>query len=227
MEVYSDNGPQFLSKEFRDFGTLFDFVHVTSSPRFPRSSGLAEKGVQIVKRILKKSTYANTNFFLGLLNYRTTPLEDGNSLADILMGRRLRSRLPDFGSASQVDVRKHRQNGAWTVKAKVQDRLAPRSYKVVTEDNKVLRGNRQHLLPTSEHCVRTTPAMGDLSCTGSKPFSEVLTGSSGLEQAAPSTSGASSRDSAPLLTKDSVTTQGLSLRRSTRTRRPPDRLMFT
>ncbi|XP_064464305.1 uncharacterized protein LOC135375559 [Ornithodoros turicata] len=124
----------------------------------------------------------------GLLNYRTTPLEDGNSPADILMGRRLRSRLPDFGSASQVDVRKHRQStsrgchlqllrsgetvrihqdGAWTVKAKVQDRLAPRSYKVVTEDNKVLRRNRQHLLPTSEHYVRTTPAMGDLPCTGS------------------------------------------------------------
>ncbi|XP_064458886.1 uncharacterized protein LOC135369159 [Ornithodoros turicata] len=145
MEVYSDNGPQFLSKEFRDFGTLFDFVHVTSSPRFPRSNGLSEKGVQIVKRVLKKSTYADTNFFLGLLNYRTTPLEDGNSLADILMGRRLRSRLPDFGSVSQVDVRKHRKSTPRGVTCNLCGQVKP------SESTKMVLGPSKRKCKTAWH----------------------------------------------------------------------------
>lgn len=44
MDVCSDNWPQFVSKEFADFTLLFDFRDAASSPHFPRSNGLAEKG---------------------------------------------------------------------------------------------------------------------------------------------------------------------------------------
>lgn len=56
--VVSDNGPQCFCQEFTDFSKKWDFKHVTSSPRYPKSNGLAEKTVQIVKRIKKnvKST---------------------------------------------------------------------------------------------------------------------------------------------------------------------------
>lgn len=43
MEVCSDNGPQFSSSDFASFAKTYDFKHVTSSPCFPRSNGLAEK----------------------------------------------------------------------------------------------------------------------------------------------------------------------------------------
>lgn len=166
----SDNGPQFSSKEFKMFSALYDFQHTTSSPRFPRSNGLAEKGVQIAKRILKKTTEGEEDFWLGVLNYRTTPLEDGRTPGELLMGRRLRSRVPDFSRTPGAQVRKHKQNDGghclralrpgdivrvasptgWIVKAKVLRQVAPRSYDVISEDNRVFRRNRQHLKQTQE-----------------------------------------------------------------------------
>ncbi|UYV72541.1 K02A2.6-like [Cordylochernes scorpioides] len=68
----------------------YGFTHVTSSPRFPQSNEMAEAGVKIAKLILKK----NQDPSLGLLEYRSTPLENGYSPAELLMGRKLRTTLP-------------------------------------------------------------------------------------------------------------------------------------
>lgn len=152
------------------FSSLYDFQHTTSSPRFPRSNGLAKKGVQIAKRTLKKTTEGEKDFWLGVLNYRTTPLEDGWTPGELLMGRRLRSRVPDFSRTPGAQVRKHKQNDGghclralrpgdivrvasptgWIVKAKVLRQVAPRSYDVISEDNRVFRRNSQHLKQTQE-----------------------------------------------------------------------------
>ncbi|UYV69370.1 K02A2.6-like, partial [Cordylochernes scorpioides] len=89
--VVSDNGTQFgAAREFADFARQYGFTHVTSSPRFPQSNGMAEAGVKIAKLILKK----NQDPSLGLLEYRSTPLENGYSPAELLMGRKLRTTLP-------------------------------------------------------------------------------------------------------------------------------------
>lgn len=55
-EVWSDNGTQYTSREFKNFEGEWNFKHVISSPRYPQSNGLAERGVQAAKNILKKCT---------------------------------------------------------------------------------------------------------------------------------------------------------------------------
>ena len=55
VKVMSDQGPQYSSSEFEDFAKMWGFEHQTSSPYYPSSNGLAERTVQTVKNILKKS----------------------------------------------------------------------------------------------------------------------------------------------------------------------------
>ena len=87
--VRSDCGTQF-SSGFRKFANEFDFKSVTSSPKFSQSNGAAEAAVKIAKSILKKCK----DISLGLLAYRSTPLENGFSPAELLFSQNIRSRVP-------------------------------------------------------------------------------------------------------------------------------------
>ena len=86
-------GPQFTSKDFAIFCKEYGIAHKTSSPHFPSANGEAERAVQTVKRLWRKAADKQ----LALLDYRTTPLEGVNlSPAQLLMGRRLRNKLPSL-----------------------------------------------------------------------------------------------------------------------------------
>lgn len=54
-ELFTDNGPQFSSYAFKKFATEWDFIHTTSSPRYPQSNVQAGRCVQAVKNLLRKS----------------------------------------------------------------------------------------------------------------------------------------------------------------------------
>lgn len=88
--LVTDNGPQFSCMEFSQFAQDYDFTHVTSSPRFPRSNGEAERAVRTVKSLLEKEG----DFHKALLAYRATPLAHGFSPSQLLMGRRIRTPVP-------------------------------------------------------------------------------------------------------------------------------------
>ena len=93
--VISDNGPQFSSADFKRFAETWEFEHVTSSPRFPQSNGQAESCVKTVKKLIKKCREDDTDPYIALLELRNTPIEGiGKSPAQLLMSRRLRTRLP-------------------------------------------------------------------------------------------------------------------------------------
>ncbi|XP_027869193.1 uncharacterized protein K02A2.6-like [Xiphophorus couchianus] len=92
--MITDNGPQFSCAAFATFAKLYGFSHITSSPRYPQSNGEAERAVKTIKNLLKKAA----DPYLALLAYRATPLWNGYSPAELLMGRRLRTTVPTLPS---------------------------------------------------------------------------------------------------------------------------------
>ena len=173
--VVSDNGPQFSSYGFATFAKQWDFKHVTSSPTYPQSNGMAERTVQTVKNLIKKTLQDGEDPYLALLNSRTSPTVDGGpSPAFKLMQRNPKTLLPSAkpycvkapnyssayynqGAKSLPSLSAHDtvriQNGtSWATKGKVIEPLEypPRSYTVETESGHRLRRNRRDLLSTKE-----------------------------------------------------------------------------
>lgn len=106
----SDCGLQYMSAEFANFCKDYGIIHKQSSPYFPSSNGEAERAIQTVKGLWKKTTDKH----LALLDYRTTPLDGINlSPAQLLMGRRPRNTLPSARallvpkSYNRQDVKRH------------------------------------------------------------------------------------------------------------------------
>ena len=88
--IISDNGPQFASREFREFAQTWMFTHKPVNPYSAQENGMAERAVQTAKKLLQLDDPE-----LGLLNYRSTPHSaTGVSPAQALMGRQVRTRLP-------------------------------------------------------------------------------------------------------------------------------------
>ncbi|CAI5678504.1 unnamed protein product [Oreochromis niloticus] len=96
-KLISDNGPQYSSREFKDFAVTWDFVHTTSSPLYPQSNGLAERTVKTAKSVLDKAHAQGVDPYLSLLEQRNTPVDGFRSPAQLLMSRRLRSVIPITG----------------------------------------------------------------------------------------------------------------------------------
>ena len=85
--MFSDNGPQYSSLEYKKFAEEYGFLHTTSSPRFPQIEWGA---VKTVKAMLKKSD----DPYLAMLIYRSTLLQNGCSPAELLMNHHLQTNLP-------------------------------------------------------------------------------------------------------------------------------------
>ena len=89
--LISDNGPQFIASEMKAFASSYGFEHKTSSPHYPQSNGQAERTVKTVKALLESAN----DPCMALLSYRATPFPwCGLSPAELLMGRRVRTTVP-------------------------------------------------------------------------------------------------------------------------------------
>jgi len=83
QRLRSNNGKQFDCAEFRALSKALDTELIPSSPDYPQSNGQAEKAVDIAKRIMSKAANAGTDSFMGLLEYRNTPVDGFRSSAQL------------------------------------------------------------------------------------------------------------------------------------------------
>ena len=90
--LVSDNGPQFSSKEFVLFSKDYGFNHTNSSPGHASGNGEVERAVRTIKGLL----YAAQDPYAALLNYRSTSLANGYSPAELLMSRKIRTKIPEL-----------------------------------------------------------------------------------------------------------------------------------
>ena len=95
QELVSDNGPQLVSGEFKDFLKSWGITHKPSDPLYPKGNGKAEAAVKTIKNMLQKCHERNEDPYMALLELRATPRQDtGMSPAKILLGRQPRTCIP-------------------------------------------------------------------------------------------------------------------------------------
>ncbi|XP_015277826.1 PREDICTED: uncharacterized protein K02A2.6-like [Gekko japonicus] len=157
--LVSDNGPQFVSEEFRQFLTNNGIRQMTAAPFHPASNGQAERMVRTAKEALGRLTEGDWSVRLGsfLLRQHTTPCSaTGRSPAEMLMGRRLTTRLnrlhPDlsedrtgrsytqanvrmFQAGDKVFARNYAAGQDW-VPGKICECIGSRMYSVLLNDGR-------------------------------------------------------------------------------------------
>ena len=102
--LVTDNGPCYTSKKFQTLMQSMSVHHLTSSPHYPQSNGLAEKYVGIIKNLFHKAKEEGQSPYIALMVYRNTPLNGTlQSPMQILQGRQTRTDLP-LSHASQVQI---------------------------------------------------------------------------------------------------------------------------
>ena len=98
--LVSDNGPCYTSEVFTNLMSEYNINHITSSPYYPQSNGLAEKYVQIVKNLFYKAQEEGKDLYHSLKVYHNTPLSSNlQSPMQILTSRSARSDLPMSNAA--------------------------------------------------------------------------------------------------------------------------------
>ena len=166
--VFSDNGPQYSSHEFKKFSKSWDFIHKTSSPEFPQSNRFVERAIQTIKQTLRKCREDDSDPYLTILALRTTKNSSGTSASELLMKRKLRVlvpllnvngntktklKKPTFSQSRELqpfntsDTVRYRQNNNWTRTGIIFNKSdMPRSYTLLNDKNNVIRRNRRHVI---------------------------------------------------------------------------------
>jgi len=95
-QLVSDNGPQFVSEEYKQFCEQNGIRRILVAPYHPSSNGEAERFIQMFKAAMRKTEQKGLQVALTqfLLRYRTTPHPvTGKTPAELIFGREIRTRL--------------------------------------------------------------------------------------------------------------------------------------
>ena len=108
-QLVSDNGPQFISDEYKHFCEQNGIRRTLVAPYHPSSNGEAERFVQTFKAAMRKAEQKELQLALTqfLLRYRTTPHPvTGKSPAELIFGRQIRTRLDLLHPSDKEKTRK-------------------------------------------------------------------------------------------------------------------------
>ena len=177
--VVTDNGSNFVSKEFEDFLKQNGISHIRTAPYHPASNGLAERAVQTFKKGMKKMSGGSVETRVSefLARYRITPqTSTGVSPAELLLGRKPRSRLdlvyPEIGRKVRQSQASQKEAHDWHAKEStmqegeavyasnfrrgprwlpgiLKESTGPTSFAVQLEDGRFLRRHQDHLIQRS------------------------------------------------------------------------------
>ena len=116
-KLVSDNGPQFVSDEYKQFCDANRIRLILVAPYYPSSNGEAERFVQMFKAALRKADQKGLQLALTqfLLKYKTTPHPaTGKTPAELIFGRQVRTRL-DLLHPSEKGLQKgeKEENNEW------------------------------------------------------------------------------------------------------------------
>ena len=140
-QLVSDNGPQFVSDEFKGFLKANHVKHIRSAPYHPSSNGAAERFVRTFKQALRTGNHPELTFhqqlMTFLLSYRSTPHATTQvTPASLFLKRDLRTRLdllhPDLGqtvAASQAQQKQHHDQHAHPRNLFVGQRVLVRNFR--------------------------------------------------------------------------------------------------
>ena len=172
--LVSDNGPCYVAEAFTNLMKGYTVNHITSSPHYPQSNGLAEKFVHIVKNLFYKVKEEGTDMYRCLMIYHNTPIEStSKSPMQMLQQRSARSQLPMSNAAhrqlrvaaEQITAHKNQHlplhdlhigqevmyqdpvTKRWfaaTIKALCPE---PRCYQILTTKGVIYRRTQNHLKP--------------------------------------------------------------------------------
>lgn len=179
--LISDCGPQYTSKEFKEFTRRWGINHVTSSPGHQQANGKAESAVKIIKQMMERCINEGGDQYEALLELRNTPRQNGFSPAEMLFQTEPRTLIPKFSKPRSRYNTLHEQRDrivknnydkrtrdmtqlsadqpVWYQNPEdtkwhpgvVRNQLNERSYTIEGENGGVYRRNRVHLRP------KTTP----------------------------------------------------------------------
>ena len=233
--LVSDNASCFTSAEFKEFVAKNGIHHITSAPYHQASNGLAERAVQTFKEGMKKATPSDIETQLSrfLFHYRITPHSTtGVSPAELLLRRKPRSILnllqPDVGHRvrsnqarqkfghdkhakarqfmvdDSVFIRNFSTTGPTWLPGTIIETRGPLTFYIQLGDGRVCRRHIDHI----RHRACETPV------------TDVQDEIDDNLLPTPASTQSDTSDSA--ITNSTPT---IELRRSTRTRNPPDRFM--
>jgi hypothetical protein len=192
-QIVSDNGPQFVSAELKEFLEQCGIKHTLTPPYHPSSNGEAERFVRELKSKLKAMESTSSSLsddltqFLSI--YRTTPHSTtGLSPAELMYGRRLVTKLdkmrpnvdqkiikkPEVNTATlrsfqvgdTVWIRDYRDSKPKWVKAVVEKLCSPVSY-FVNVDGKAVKRHIDQMFACSSRSMS-----GDMSIEPARPSQE-------------------------------------------------------
>ena len=190
--LISDNGWCYVAETFTNLMKEYAVNHITSSPHYPQSNGLAQKFVQIVKKLLHKAKDEGTYIHKCLMIYCNMPLAStSKSPMQMLQQKSARSQLPmsnaagiQLGIAVEQPPSNKNQHlpthdfhigqevmcqspitKRWfpaTIKALCPE---PRSYQIETQEGSTYRRTQNHLKPFKSHQKTQTKEQYQQKCS--------------------------------------------------------------